>query len=90
MRETVGLYLLAILGRGRVVGRVRVTIQMYRRNPMDSDNAKGACKVMFDALVRLGWAKDDSEKWMEQVVLPVIVDRKKPPRMSVTVENLAR
>ena len=25
---------------------------------------------------------------MEQVVLPVIVDRKNPPRMCITVENL--
>jgi len=61
---------------------------MYRRNPMDSDNAKGACKVVFDAMVRLGWVKDDSERWMEQVVLPVVVDRKSPPRMFITVEKL--
>ena len=64
----------------------RVTIQMYRKRPVDRDGGQGACKPVFDALVRFGWAKDDSEEYMEQVVLPVIVDRMNPPKMTISVE----
>ena len=53
---------------------------------MDRDGGQGACKPVFDALVRFGWAKDDSEEYMEQVVLPVIVDRRNPPKMTISVE----
>jgi hypothetical protein len=59
-------------------GRVRVTIQMFRRNPMDQDGAVGACKPIFDAITKLGWARDDSVRWMTQEVLPVRIDRKRP------------
>jgi hypothetical protein len=55
-----------------------------RRNP-------GVCNPVFDALVRLGWARDDSEKNMEQAVLPVVVDRRRSAavKTSVTIEQLA-
>jgi Holliday junction resolvase RusA-like endonuclease len=46
---------------------VRVTIFNPRR--YDHDNAFGACKVIFDAIVRLGLAKDDCERDMAQFVL---------------------
>lgn len=62
-----------------------VTIQMFRKNPTDRDGAQGACKPIFDAITRLGYTKDDSERWMEQNVLPVKVDRKNP-RTEITIE----
>lgn len=65
--------------------RVRVTFQQYRKRSVDRDNATP--KILCDALVRLCWAVDDSEEWMEQVVLPVIVD--KNPRTEITIETLA-
>jgi hypothetical protein len=54
---------------------------------MDRDGANGACKSIFDVLMLFGWAKDDSERHMEQVVLPVIVD--KVPKTEIVIEELA-
>jgi hypothetical protein len=59
-------------------GRVRVTIQMFRRNRMDRDNAMASCKPVFDAITKLNWARDDSVRWMTQQVLPVVIDRRRP------------
>jgi hypothetical protein len=59
-------------------GRVRVRVQMYRRRQMDQDGANGACKPLFDSLVELGWARDDSPASMDQQVAVVIVDRQRP------------
>ena len=64
--------------------RVKVTIQMYRKRPMDLDNAAGALKVLFDALKEFGYMRDDSEEW-DLIVLPVIVDRKRA-RSEITIE----
>ena len=66
--------------------RVRVTIQMYRKRPMDRDNAAGALKVLFDALKDFGYMRDDSEEWADLIVLPVIVDRKRA-RTEITIES---
>jgi hypothetical protein len=65
---------------------ITVTIQMYRKRALDTENAWFACKPIFDALVRLGWAKDDSPKHMNQVVLPVIVDTRAKPKTEITIE----
>jgi hypothetical protein len=67
--------------------KVRVTIQTYRKRQADRDNEYTAWKPCINALVRLGWAKDDSERWMDQVVLPVIVD--KTPRTQVVIEEVS-
>lgn len=64
-------------------GKVRVTVQQYRRHPTDRDGATP--KVILDALVRLGWARDDSEQWMETVLPAVKVDRH--PRTEITIED---
>ena len=90
MAWTAGAYLIAAGLSRRQPGtrsRVRVTIQMYRKNPTDRDGAQGSCKVFFDIIRRAGWAVDDSEKWMEQDVLPVIVDRRRP-RTKVIIEEI--
>jgi hypothetical protein len=78
--EAAGAYIVAAIGKPEQPerGRVRVKIQMYRRNRMDQDGAVGACKPIFDTLVRLGWARDDSVRWMTQEVLPVVIDRRRP------------
>lgn len=44
--------------------KVRVTIQTFRNRQADHDNESLAWKPCIDALVRFGWAKDDSERWM--------------------------
>ena len=75
---------------GEPPGKVQVTIEMHRKRPMDRDGAQGACKPIFDALVRLGWARDDAELQMEQVVLPVVVDRRRssPVKTVITLETV--
>ena len=79
-RKVAAGYILAAIGHAGVypVVPVRVTIQMYRRNVLDQDGAYGACKPIFDALVYLGYARDDSPRWMQQKVLPVLIDRRRP------------
>lgn len=80
-------HIYSAVGRGpRYPTKVRVEFQQYRKRTVDRDNATP--KVLCDALVRLSWVEDDSENWMEQVVLPVIVDRKNP-RTEITIETLA-
>jgi hypothetical protein len=75
-------YLLTSAGRAPRVwstaGCVRVHVRMFRRRSMDQDGAHGACKPLFDALVELGWARDDSPACMEQIVAPVAVTRDRP------------
>jgi len=91
--EVAGVYLARGLGTSldRGLWRVRelqptITIQMHRKRDLDKDNRYAACKPIFDALVRLGWAKDDSPKYMNQVVMPVIVDAKTKPYTEITIE----
>ena len=88
LRQLAGQYLVAA-GLPRQQSptnhRVKVTIQMYRKRPMDRDNAAGALKVLFDALKEFGYMRDDSEEWADLIVLPVIVDRKRP-RTEFTIE----
>jgi hypothetical protein len=90
--HTATALLLAAGAGGREPERspVRVTIQMYRRNGMDQDGAAGACKPIFDALVRLGWARDDRPRWMEQDVRPVILDRQGEPRTEIEIVRLEK
>ena len=87
LTELAGLYIANKIGVNTEPpeGQVTVTIQMYRWNPVDADGAHGGCKPLFDAIVRLGWAKDDSEKYMRQIVLPTVVDRKNP-RTVISIE----
>ena len=66
--------------------KVRVTIQQHRRRPVDRDNLTP--KVLNDALVKLGIVVDDNEDHIEQVVLPVIVDRRAEPRTEITLEDI--
>jgi hypothetical protein len=77
--QVAGAYILAAIGRPEQPerGRVRVTIEMYRKQAMDQDGAYGAAKPLFDALVRTGWARDDSNRWMAQEVRS-LVDRRHP------------
>ena len=81
-RKLAAAYLLVSAGRApaswSTEGCVEVCIQMYRRQGMDSDGAHGASKPLFDALVELGWARDDSPQSMKQIVGTVIVDRHRP------------
>lgn len=44
----------------------RVTICNPRR--YDTDNAHGACKIVFDAIRNLGLVKDDREEFLSQLV----------------------
>ena len=80
LNRTAAAYIVQAIGKPRQVasGRVSVTIQMHRKRSMDHDNLWGASKCIFDSIVKLGWAVDDSPKWMEQQVLPVDVTRSEP------------
>ena len=54
---------------------------------MDRDRAQGYAKPIFDALVRLGWIKDNSPRWLEEGIKVPRVD--KDPRSEVVIEELA-
>ncbi|MFH1740200.1 MAG: hypothetical protein ABIH23_14420 [bacterium] len=79
LTETAAMYIASQIGQNArsETSRVWVSVQMYRYNGMDKDGAMGGCKPIFDALVRLGWAKDDRPEFMEQIVLPVKIERGK-------------
>ena len=65
--------------RGRVdLGRVKLTIQVYRKVKQDPDNRTGSVKYLVDALNRAGWLVDDSDEWLDLEVKPELIDRKKP------------
>lgn len=50
-------------GKKRAVHVVRVVSGAMRK--MDKSNLYGGVKPLEDALITLGWIKDDSEKWCE-------------------------
>ena len=88
LRQLAGMHLVAAGLRKQqspTNHRVKVTIQMYRKRPMDRDNAMGALKVLFDALKEFGYMRDDSEERADLIVLPVMVDRKRA-RTEITIE----
>lgn len=78
--KVAAVYIVAAIGKpaAREQRKVRVRLTLHRkprRKIKDDDNLHGMCKPLFDAIVRLGWAWDDSRKFMEQVVDPVVPDR---------------
>jgi len=60
---------------------------MYRRNPMDRDGAQRSAKPKFEAMVRLGWLKDDSPTGFEEDVKVPLVD--KTPRSESVIEEVS-
>jgi Holliday junction resolvase RusA-like endonuclease len=50
---------------GKVQGRCKVTITLYRKRLQDPDNAVASVKPVLDALVRNGWLVDDSAEYLE-------------------------
>lgn len=54
--------------------RVRVHVTSYRNRLQDRVNFEAGCKPIPDALVRLGYLKDDAIAWLddtyEQVICP--------------------
>lgn len=82
----------AVAGRGPWydyklgVCRVRLGITVYRWNLQDKENLYGSTKFLTDAIVRAGWAVDDSHRWMDLEVKERI-DRKEP-RTEVYLEVL--
>lgn len=48
--------------------KVRITITVYRKQVQDPDNATASCKYLVDALVKRGWAKDDSREYLDAPV----------------------
>jgi hypothetical protein len=90
--DVVGRLIVAAAGkpRDRESGRVRITITMYRHRLMDRDNAYGAAKPLFDALVRLGYAVDDSPRWMQQQVRTFVIDHRAIPRTEIEITRLGK
>ena len=87
LAELAGFHVAAKLGANTepLNGGVTVTIKMYRTKRVSKDELRQLCRPFIKALVRLGWAKDDSEKYMRQIVLPTVVDRKNP-RTVISIE----
>jgi hypothetical protein len=52
-----------LLGVGAQKKIVKILISHKRY--FDVDNAYAACKPILDAMVGLGWLKDDSPEWLE-------------------------
>lgn len=78
--ETAQWWIVSVVGRPNMPEsrKVRVVITMHRRRALDKDNRYGACKPIFDSLVRLGYSVDDSDEWMNMEVMPVVVGRESP------------
>lgn len=73
----------ALLGRPRLVaGPVLVRVTRYlgpRERRFDPGNLEGgSVKQILDALVRLGWLRDDSPRWLELVIAQDGTRRLKP------------
>ena len=47
------------------VVRCRVRIHQVRRQKLDPDNLSASCKPILDALQKLNFIHDDSEKWID-------------------------
>ena len=78
------------MGERRAVCRTKVrwVVTMYRVRALDADNKVGACKSMIDALVRRGWAVDDSERWLELEVQQLLVP-KAQVRTRIVISEIA-
>jgi hypothetical protein len=90
--HTAGLHIGLAIGQCKTdpPERLRVIVRMHRTRQVDDDNNVAICKPIFDAIKRLGWAKDDSPRFMEQKVLPMVVcKRGEKPHTEITIEEVA-
>jgi hypothetical protein len=55
--------------------KVRILIMVFRARKQDPTNARASVKELEDALVKRGWAVDDTEEWLDLRVAEE-VDRK--------------
>lgn len=80
---------LVIMWRRRkpVTNRVRLGVTLYRKRRLDPDAKVASVKPILDAMVELGWLKDDSERWLELNVIQELA-RKTPPRVEIEWERI--
>lgn len=52
----------------RLDTKMRVKVSICNPRRYDTDNAHGACKIVFDAIRNLGLVRDDREEFLEQIV----------------------
>lgn len=65
--------------------RVRVSIHSYRTRYLDYGNLVGGAKPIPDVIVRLGWARDDSPRWMDTAYAQTVVP-KEEERTEISIE----
>lgn len=67
---------------------VRLAIRSYRSRLIDYANLVGGAKMIPDCLVRLGWLRDDSPRWLHGTYDQVQVPRAEE-RTELEIELLA-
>jgi hypothetical protein len=77
--------LTAKLSPPQAPSKVRVTITRYGSKILDHDNLVGGAKLLVDALVREGFAKDDRPEHMETIYFQHVL---KPHGMTVSIQPL--
>ena len=79
----------AAFGPGPILcpGKRRVTITIHNSREYDQDNAVGACKIVLDAMVTLGFLAGDSSEWLDCSVLQEHSTRKDRHTI-ITLENI--
>jgi Holliday junction resolvase RusA-like endonuclease len=66
----------------RFLGKVKLSILVYRRTRQDPDNAYASVKHLLDALVKEGWLQDDSPEFLSLRVL----EREEPRKVEQRTE----
>lgn len=78
------------LGLSRPTGKVRVHVERrvpsYRNFVQDSDNLRFTTKPLNDALKRLGFLKDDSDKFLEQQAPSQVISADRLHWTVITIE----
>jgi len=70
------------------IRKVRLTIEVWRWNKQDPDNAVASLKPLLDALKQHGWLVDDSETWLEFTLTEHITRARGARRTVITWEAL--
>ena len=79
-----------LLARGipKATGKRRLTIERHGKRSLDKDNAYGGCKLLVDAIKRLGFIVDDSPKHCELEVVQVKLGKREKPHTVIRLADL--
>lgn len=89
-KQTIACYIVVQVGKPheRETCRVRLSITVFRGRLLDPDNFVGGLKFLIDALVRLGWLRDDSSEWLDLVPPMQVLAQGGYQRTRIVIETL--